>query len=79
MFLRYCFARQGKEQIDKAYRIYVTDALKAISENTAKFAGGSYMKIRYAEVINPKPEETRTADEIITNITDKLRKLQEED
>ena len=37
------------------------------------------MKIRFSEIINPKPEETRTADEIITGITDKLRKLQEED
>lgn len=59
--------------------MYISDALKVIAENTSRFNGGSYMKVRFADVINPKPEETRTADEIITGITDKLRKLQEED
>lgn len=77
--MRYCFARYRKEQLDKTYRIYITDALKVITENASRFNGGNYMKIRFADIVNPKPEETRTADEIITNITDKLRKLQEED
>lgn len=77
--MRYCIAKFRKDNLDTTYRIYVTDALKIIAENTSKYAGGSYMKIRFSEIINPKPEETRTADEIITGITDKLRKLQEED
>ncbi|MDE7398968.1 MAG: hypothetical protein K2N06_05505 [Oscillospiraceae bacterium] len=77
--MRYCIARFQKNNLDMTYRVYVTDALKLIAENTSKYAGGSYMKIRFTDIINPKPEETRTADEIITSITDKLRKLQEED
>ena len=35
---------------EQAYRVYVTDALKIIGENTAKYAGGSYMKVRYLDV-----------------------------
>ena len=50
---------------EQAYRVYVTDALKIIGENTAKYAGGSYMKVRYLDVENPKPEETRTPEEVI--------------
>lgn len=54
------------------YRIYTTDALKVIAGNTAKYAGGSCMKARYADIIYPQPEETRTAGEIIDSIKRKL-------
>lgn len=46
--------------------MYVTDALKAVAENTAKYAGGGYIKARYIEIIDPPPEETRTGEEIIS-------------
>lgn len=53
-------ARIEDDSRDIAYRIYVTDALKAL-------AGG---KERYADWI--KPQEKRTADEIIGGIREKL-------
>ena len=74
--MNYCLARYADEQKRKAYNVYVTDALKVISENTAKFAGfagGGYMNVRFIDIIEPKPEETRTPDEIINHIKDKLR------
>lgn len=40
---------------------------------------GVNLNTRYYDTLRLKPEETQTADEIITGITDKLRKLQEED
>lgn len=58
--------------------MYVTDALKAIAENTSRLAGGSYIKVRFADIIDPKPEETRTAGEIIAGIKAKLSKMREE-
>ena len=64
--------KQGQE---KAYRVYVTDALKTITENTAKYAGGSYMKVRYYDPENPKPVETRTPDEIIGNMKEKIARI----
>ena len=36
---------------DDAYRAYVTEALRLIGENTAKYAGGSYIKAHYTEII----------------------------
>ena len=64
-----------KQMQEKAYRIYVTDALKAITENTAKHAGGSYIKARYLDLENQSPEETRTPDEIIWKMKDKIARI----
>ena len=57
---------------DEAYKVYVTDTLRIIGENTAKYAGGGYIKARYAEIINPKPEEKRTGSEIIHHMKKKI-------
>ena len=64
-----------KEQQEKAYKVYVTDALRIITENTAKANGGSYLQARYADMIEPRKEETRTANEVIIDLKEKLRRL----
>jgi hypothetical protein len=61
--MRYVMARFNRYQREEAYRIYVTDGLKHLSG----------LNIRYADLF--APEETRTADEIIGGIKDKLRQL----
>lgn len=71
--MRYVMARYEREQRELAYRIYISDALRTISENTAKFGGGGYMKVRFADIIIPRPEDDRTSDEIISHIREKLR------
>lgn len=55
--------------------MYVTDALKAVAENTAKYSGGGYIKARYIEIIDPPPEETRTGEEIIAQMKAKLGQI----
>ena len=50
------------------YRVYVTDALRLTVENTAKFAGGNYIKARSIDIIEPKKVDTRTGDEIVADI-----------
>ena len=64
-----------KEQQEKAYKCYVTDALRLITENTAKANGGRYLQARYIEYIEPIKEETRTEEEVITSLKEKLRRL----
>lgn len=66
-----------RDQRELAYRIYVTDALRSISENTAKFGGGGYLRARFADILHPKPEDTRTHDDVVSHIREKLRKLGE--
>ena len=59
------FNRRQKEQI---YRNYVTDTLKMINDNLTKIYGGQYMKTRYADMVEPKKQDTRTGDEIARDI-----------
>ena len=61
-------SRYKREQEEKAYRVYVTDALRLTVENTATYAGGNYINARYIDVIEPKKVDTRTGDEIVEDI-----------
>ena len=46
----------------------VTDALRIVAENTARYAGGNYIKARYADAIEPKKQDNRTCEEITADI-----------
>ena len=46
--------------------------LRLVTENTAHLGSGKYMTAEYDEIINPKPEEKRTAEEIIDDIKSKI-------
>lgn len=63
--MRYVMAKFETEFQQTAYRIFVTKYLKEI---------GRFQGRTYAEVLDDlhKPIETRTADEIITDIKGKL-------
>ena len=66
--MRYAVARYQSQQRDLAYRIYVADCLRIISENTAKMGGGSYITAKFPDIINPKPVDNRTGEEIAADI-----------
>lgn len=55
--------------------IYITDALKLISENTARIGGGSVMKKRWADTVGPnavqRVADTRPPEEIIADVAEK--------
>lgn len=65
----------AERERNKAYRIYISDALKLIGENSAR-GGGKYYETRFIDLIEPKPEETRTAAEVIDQVRGSLRRLQ---
>ena len=60
---------------EEVYRAYVTDALRILGENTAKYAGGGYIQMRFIDLIDRKPNETRTSAEIVDTIRAKLRRI----
>ena len=66
--MRYAMARFQSQQRDLAYRIYVTDCLRIISENTAKMGGGSYITAMLSDIINPKPVDNRSGEEIAADL-----------
>ena len=69
----HCIKLYTIAQRQEIYKIYVSDALRIIAENTAKFAGGSYIKKRYIDLIESKKqkEDKRTAQEIIDDVVNK--------
>lgn len=46
----------------------MAEAAKILTENIVKLTGGTYLTARYTDIIHPKPEENRTADEIIDQV-----------
>lgn len=46
-----------------------------MTENTAKMGGGSYMTAKLDDILNPKPIETRTSEEIIDKMKNKMQKI----
>ena len=61
--------------MQEAYQVYIADALRVITENTAHIGGGMYLKQRWAEMLNPKPPETRTPEEIKEHMKNRLASL----
>ena len=64
-------ARLNEKARNDAYRIYVTDALRLVAENTARYASGDYIKVRYADIIEPKKQDNRTCEEITADIVER--------
>lgn len=61
-------ARLNEKVRNDAYRIYVTDALRIVAENTARYTCGNYIKARYVDIIEPKKQDNRTCEEITADI-----------
>lgn len=71
--MNYCLAVYNRDMTEKICRVYITDALRVISESTAAIGRGKYMQKRFADIIDPKPEETRTPEEVMEYMKNKLR------
>ena len=46
----------------------MTDALRIVGENTARYASGNYIKARYVDMIEPQKQDNRTCEEITADI-----------
>lgn len=67
-----CVALFQKEQEEKAVRIYYAECLRIITENTAKIGGGSVLQMKLQDILDPKPIDNRTTEEIVDGIRKKL-------
>lgn len=75
----FCISLFKQEQEEKATKIYYAECLRIISENTAKMGGGSYIQAKLADILDPKPIDNRSANEIINGIKDKVEKMNDEE
>lgn len=57
-----------KDNENRLYQQYVAEALRCMSQNTAKMSGGIYPKERFSDLLNPQKEDTRTEEEIIAQV-----------
>lgn len=76
--MRYVFARARQESHLRAYRNYVTDALRIITQNTAgTVEEGIYLPQRFAELYaedtEPAEEDTRSCEEIVADMWKALK------
>lgn len=65
--LESCAELYEAEQREKAYRLYIAETLRILTENTARFAGG-YVQGR-CTVYDERRAENRTAQEIVEDVS----------
>ena len=71
----HCVSAFSKKQKERLYKIYVTDALKLISENTFGGNKRAAMSKRWIDIVEAKViKETRSAEEIISDFKSRLNK-----
>lgn len=63
--MRYLLSRMKSDRAERIYRIYVTDSL-------FYQARGGFLKERYVDILDKKPQETRKAEDIISDVTSRL-------
>ena len=64
---------------EQVYRAYVGESLKNISENVAKGfgkEGAVYMAKTYSEILYPQEDTSKSAEDIIDEIKQKLREYE---
>ena len=66
--MRYVKARLRQQRHELAYRVYVTDCLRILTENTARFSGGRYITQDFAASLHHKPADNRTGEEIAADV-----------
>lgn len=57
-----------RETEELIYRVYSSDALKVLTENTERFNGGSAMSKRYFDLIDIGTKDERSGEEIAEDI-----------
>lgn len=80
--MRYATARYREHQRELAYRIYVSEALRTMTENTARIGGGSYIRVRYEDVIAPArgtSGQWESSEQVVSHVLGKLREIRGED
>lgn len=68
MIIGYVRSQLESATRDNVFKMYISDCLRIITENTAKFAGGSFMKMQYSELIDSKPKPQKSAEEIVADV-----------
>lgn len=72
-------ARNRQAYQEKVYQIYIGEILRNVSENIARIVpdeGATYISKSYIEVLKNLKEPSKSSDEIIDNIKQKLKEYE---
>lgn len=69
----YALARWRRQVRRKVWQAYMAEALRLAGENAARLGGGPYLQIHYSDLLEPKPEETRTPQQVKQKMLKMLR------
>jgi len=75
--MRYVEAKTAETADAEAYRFYIAEGLKVLTGNTARFAGGTELKLSLSDVLSrqKRKPDNRTAAQIIRHMKEKLGKI----
>lgn len=65
--MRYAVARYNENQREMVYRVYVSECLRILTQNTAQ-NGGQYVSEKVINIIHKKPVDNRTGKEIVADV-----------
>ena len=82
--IEHCISSLKLNNEKKSFQVYVTDALKAIAENTTHLVGakgvvdyGVKFKTRWIDALNPPPpkapEDNRPCEDIVTDMWNRIK------
>lgn len=70
--MRYVIARMKQDTEVMAYRFYISDGFKALTENTSGSEARAVLSQRYYDILNPVTANENDAKEIINRIVTRL-------
>ena len=56
--MRYVSSKLDQKMDDDIYRFYISNGIKILTSNTAKFAGGSELTKTFRDIVRPPMQET---------------------
>lgn len=71
----HCISVLSNKRKQEIFVAYLTNATKNINEILANVYGGNYMSVRYTDIIDDTPQDTRTGEEIKNYMMDKINSI----
>jgi hypothetical protein len=60
-----------ERRINDKWRAYVGECLRTVTENTAKYFGGTYMTTKWADIVDPNTKDTRNGAKIAADVIER--------
>lgn len=71
--IQHCVAFLKRKSEEDAFRMYIAEGVKILTENTAKQFGGSALSISFRDIISGEKPDERTEEDIINGLKEKLK------